>query len=388
MHYHITISIIMKTLFRTIMLISALGFTSSILAQDVFPSINEPIFSVQTKTASTQKIDNNILNHLDLGITAGSTGIGIDFAMPITEYLQVRAGASYFPQIHINSAYRAEVGDFANTQEETDRKFNKLSELLQSFTGMKVNKWIHMTKEPTMYTAKFIVDVKPFNDKRWHISTGIYYGNANIGKTYNKTKDMTALNAISIYNNMYYKALSEEPMITYNNISVYLPSQFAEKFRDYGLIGFPIGDFKEDYIAKEDIYWDFTELDPLTLDVIHEAGDLRCAKGDVLYHKGEKYKMFPSKEDNMVKARCEVNKFRPYVGFGFDGSISKDMKTNLGFNCGVMFWGGVPKVYTHEGIEIVHDLTNLRKTVKDDVDFMKMFPVFPLVEVRLSRRLF
>lgn len=372
----------------------AASFAGTVVHAQEFPSIINPQFANTKKLASEDK---NILNHLDLGVTAGTTGIGIDLAMPVTKWAQIRVGATYMPHFHLDAHYNAEVGDYAGTKEEMDSKFEKLSGLLENFTGIVVDDRVNMIKEPTFHNAKAIVDVFPLRDKRWHVSAGVFYGKSQVAKTYNTTEDMNTLMAISLYNNMYYKAIAEEPLITYNGTSVFLPPQFTDKFREYGLISIPIGYFAKDIVAQEDVYWDHTEVDGLTLEYVVDPvsgteiieGNLRCAQGDVLYRKGDPYKMTPDKADNMVKASVEVDKFKPYIGFGYSGPVFKNSdRTNISFDCGVMFWGGTPKAYTHDGVDMVHDLNRLRKKVQKDVDLIKLGKVFPLLEVRLSHRLF
>lgn len=36
-----------------------------------------------------------IFDHMSLGLTLGTTGIGFDLAAPVTDYLQVRAGYNF-----------------------------------------------------------------------------------------------------------------------------------------------------------------------------------------------------------------------------------------------------------------------------------------------------
>ena len=38
-----------------------------------------------------------IFDHVSAGLVIGTTGIGIDVAAPITDYVQVRAGYNFFP---------------------------------------------------------------------------------------------------------------------------------------------------------------------------------------------------------------------------------------------------------------------------------------------------
>ena len=57
---------------------------------------------------STRMKEKNILNHMDLGISVGTTGIGIDLAVPVTNYVRVRAGYNYMPPIKLHSNFPIE----------------------------------------------------------------------------------------------------------------------------------------------------------------------------------------------------------------------------------------------------------------------------------------
>ena len=128
-------------------------------------------------------------------------------------------------------------------------------------------------------------------------------------------------------------------------------------------------------------------------------------------------------EDNMMIAKVKVNNFRPYLGFGYGGRLLKnDDRYRISFDAGVMFWGGTPKMLvtaTHyagfdDGIEMVEvipgvfeekqvrqaqeiyikrevdlakDVCNIKGKVGDYVDVLKAFKVYPVINVRISRRL-
>ena len=53
-----------------------------------------------------------------------------------------------------------------------------------------------------------------------------------------------------------------------------------------------------------------------------------------------------------------------------------------------MFWGGTPKVVTHDGTDLVNDVDNVRGKVGDYVEIIKKFKVFPVLNLRITRRLF
>ena len=52
-----------------------------------------------------------------------------------------------------------------------------------------------------------------------------------------------------------------------------------------------------------------------------------------------------------------------------------------------MFWGGKPKVVTHDGVDLVHDVNNLNGKVKNCVNMIKAFSAYPVINLRISRRL-
>ena len=52
--------------------------------------------------------DKNIFNHMDVGVNVGTMGIGIDVAMPVGDYVRIRAGYNYMPRFTINSDFNVE----------------------------------------------------------------------------------------------------------------------------------------------------------------------------------------------------------------------------------------------------------------------------------------
>ena len=73
------------------------------------------------------------LNHLDLSVTGGTTGLGFDLAAPINDKFRVRIGASFLPTHQKHMKFDTEVGDYnpaltpeQNAQQSAE-KFQKLS---------------------------------------------------------------------------------------------------------------------------------------------------------------------------------------------------------------------------------------------------------------------
>lgn len=101
----------------------------------------------------------NLFKHMELGLTLGSTGIGIDLAAPLCEFLQVRAGYDYmFP-------------------------FQKKFHLLLQNEESSLEAYSDMTAKLTMGNAKLLADIYPFKyNKSWHITVGFYYGPSQVAK--------------------------------------------------------------------------------------------------------------------------------------------------------------------------------------------------------------
>lgn len=305
--------------------------------------------------------DRDIFQHLDIAATVGSTGIGIDLASPIGEYVQLRAGFSIMPRFEMTSGFRVQVGDSLDKKwdEHGNRlqtKFDKLSGYLKSFVGYDVDDEVEMLCKPTYYNFKVLVDVFPFPDKRWHVTAGFYAGPSEIVRAYNKTEEMPTLLSVTMWNTMYEKAYNLEPIYD----SYYMPVALENKLLSYGRMGFHAGDF------------------------VHDAKDVNGKE----YKAGDPYMMEPDAKNGMVKAFIKVNRFKPYLGFGFGGAVSKDQKTMLSFDAGAMFWGGTPAMVTHEGINLTKDVENVSGKLGRYVDAAKVFKVFPVLEFRISRRIF
>lgn len=304
-------------------------------------------------------------NHLDIAATLGTTGIGVDLATPLGEYVQLRAGFSIVPRFEYNSSFRVQVGDqldykYDEHGNRLETKFDKLSGYLKEIVGFEVDDEVDMICKPTYFNYKLLFDVFPFPDKRWHVTAGVFAGPSEIARAYNVTEEMSTLLSVNIWNNMYDKIMNYKPIYGDNYFPPELENKLYDVFDKYGKMAFHAGDFVKDF---ED------------------------AKGNK-HKKGEPYMMVPDEKVGTVTAVVRTNRFKPYVGFGFGGAITKDKMTQLSFDAGVMFWGGTPSVITHEGVDLTHDVENVNGKLGRYVDTAKFFKVFPLLEVRISRRIF
>ncbi len=325
------------------------------------------------------------LSTCDVGLTAGSTGLGVDVAMPIYRNIQVRAGAMFMPKFYKTMNFGVEVGMTENA-ETRQYYMDNIRQFIHGFINYDMKDNVDMQGEPTFSNAKLLIDVFPLSNKHWHLTAGVYIGGRTVAKAKNKQEEISTLMGVNMYNELYKKAAAREPMFSVNGMDVDIPDHFVSAMLEYyGEMAIHLGDFDHDVIATEDIYWDYDYYDPRTSQLIHAKGDLRCAKGDVLYHEGDAYRMKPT-EQNEVIARARVNAVRPYVGFGYNGALSRNGNTYIGFDMGIMMWGGSPSVITHDGIDLVKDLRDVRGKVGDYVKLIKKVDAYPVIELRISQK--
>jgi hypothetical protein len=277
----------------------------------------------------------------DIGVTAGTLGVGLELSSPVTDFMRVRVGGTYMPHFNYNMNFDVQVGD---SPEESQSKFTKLQGIMESVTGMHVDDNVKMVGTPSFNNVKLLVDFYPLrNNKHWSLTAGFYYGTSTIAKAVNATSEMSTLMAVSMYNTIYDRILNDDPVISVGDNDVYLSSTISDKVLNYGRMGIHVGD----------------KLD------------------------GTPYVMEPD-ENSMVSARFIVNKFKPYVGAGYECALTKDKRLNFGTECGMLIWGGTPSIVTHDGTDLAKDVENIPGKVGSYVRFFKSFSVYPVLNFRIS----
>ena len=311
--------------------------------------------------------EHNIFQHLDISLTAGTTGIGIDVASPVGKYVQLRAGYEFMPRftkrmafdLTINGQPARAYDKDGNRQETT---FDRMKDFLYEFTGYDVDDHADMIGKPTINNFKFLVDVFPFRqNKHWHFTAGFYWGPSRFAYAENAIESMQTLSAVGIYNQMYNKAVNGEPLIKYEGVSLDVPEELYQKIKDLGRLGFAVGYFKHD--------------------IIDDAGN-------IIHKSGERYIVEPDNR-GMVTVTAKSNSFKPYLGFGYGGRMIKNRDDwQVSFDCGAMFWGGTPDLYMHDGINLTEDVENISGQVGTYVDLFSSLKVFPVLSFRITKRIF
>lgn len=319
--------------------------------------------AVVTLTSQAQ----NMFNHLDLGVTLGTTGIGLDAAMPVGDYVKLRTGFEVMPRFNYDMNFGVESFDGTGTSIDQST-FNRMADVLYGLTGFKVDQNVTMKGKPTMWNFKFMVDVYPFkNNKHWHFTAGFHWGPSKIAEAVNAQEDSPSLFAVGMYNHIYDVAYADwvldipTPLIeTETTGAVYMDPSMEKTILSMGRMGIPIGKYSH---------------------------DMTDAQGNV-HKKGETYYMQPN-ENSMVTVEARTNSFKPYLGVGYEGRLIKGNDNyKIGFDAGVMFWGGTPSIITHDGMDLANDVEDINGKVGDYVKLIKGVKAFPVLNLRITRRIF
>ncbi len=111
-----------------------------------------------------------MFNHLSIGGIVGTSGIGVDVAMPCTKYVVLRAGLDLLRTPSFRFNFTTSVGDVLSAININEPS---LQEALRT-----TNVEIKMT--PNLFNAHVIADVYPIKNSTWHLSAGFFMGNKTV----------------------------------------------------------------------------------------------------------------------------------------------------------------------------------------------------------------
>ena len=343
--------------------------------------------------------DENIFQHLDVSVTTGTTGFGFELGTNIGDYVKLKSGLSFVPRFEVPMEFDIQVGDDPRTSKS---KFDQLSTKLSSITGNKVEQEVNMIGKPKFWNWSLMADVYPFKNKHWHVTAGFYLGPSKIAEAYNATESMSTLLAVDIYNNLYNRVAESpvlnDPLYFFNN-NVAQVIQNIGILRDMGLADDLFENLSE-YPQLSETYFDIEDnAVKRTYQKIYNNGrmgvkmgkyarDIVDESGNVIHKKGETYLMEPD-NNSMVKASMYVNSFKPFLGFGYEGRLIKgDDRYHISVDGGIMFWGGTPRLETHDGTDLINDVEDVPGKVGDYIQTIDKLKVFPVLNVKVTRTIF
>ena len=112
-------------------------------------------------------VEYGLANHLGVGVSVGSDGIGVEVATPLTDYFALRAGVSFFPKISY----------------EDNFKLNDRNPDIANNVDVKGNL--------NFFDVKLLADIYPFKSSGFHLTAGILFGKENLVSAENTSMFIT-----------------------------------------------------------------------------------------------------------------------------------------------------------------------------------------------------
>jgi len=319
---------------------------SAVADAQYFPAFS-PDVVVRKDPGETYWSKGNLFRHLEVSLTAGTSGIGLDLAVPICSFLQIRAGYDYMPPFRKSfNMYLAGGGQTARQYDEQGNRiktpFDRINQYMYEQTGMELEDHIVMKGKMTMNNMKFLIDIYPLKyDKHWHLTAGLYWGPSEFAKAENDLTSNKTLALMENYNQLYSQAAASDDIKNYGRLTLY-PGDYAHNIQ----------------------------------------------QGLTLHREGDPYLPDPT-EDGKVSISAKSNALKPYFGLGYTGRLlsSRD-DWKISAELGAMIWGGTPSQRMHDGINLSKDVMHIPSVMGDCVGLVEALVVYPVLSVRIAKTLF
>lgn len=299
-------------------------------------------------TSNETKSDYKPFRHMQVGLTAGTTGVGFELGTNLCKSLKMRAGFSYFPKVSMKRSYSmTSISDEPLTEEEDNRMERLCLRLGEFINSDRIDPYVAMDHRVNFWNAKLLFDVYPFKKKNWHFTVGSYFGPKKIGRAINMHDEAPTMMAINVYNGLFDQGDGDPwyiPSFKFEGLpSIAIPADVWDMFLYYGRVAVPLGTFSD----------------------------------------GTPHYLVPDK-DGVMYATITSHIVKPYVGVGYDFSFGLQKRWNFAVDAGALILGKAPHVHDNMGVCLTHDVHGIGGEVGDLVRMVKGFPVYPNVEFRLS----
>ena len=289
----------------------------------------------------------NLFKHLEVSLSLGTTGIGIDLAAPICEYFQVRLGFDYMLPFERNSKLMmAANGEAAHQYDENGNRkitnFNKIADYIYEESGYDMDDYINMKGKITMKNLKLLFDIYPLEyNKHLHATLGVYWGPAEFYRMDKGEGANVTLSYMNSYNSEYEAASSDD------------------KIKSYGKIDLYPGDYDHDFVS-----------------------------GGTIHKKGDPYLMQPA-DDGSVTIHSKSWSVKPYIGLGYTGRLIKKRDDwKISAQLGALIWGGTPLQQTQDGTDLSRLVCNIKGSLGHRIALIEALKVYPVLNVRIAKTLF
>lgn len=120
-------------------------------------------------------------SHLALGLEVGTTGVGLDVAVPLSPYFALRAGVDMFPYSY-------------SSKFDIDFQSSEMDELVLNTPGLKaelqrkglptssseLDTKAKLTAKLGLVNGKVLIDIYPFRRASFHFVAGVYFGKSKL----------------------------------------------------------------------------------------------------------------------------------------------------------------------------------------------------------------
>lgn len=138
--------------------------------------------------------DSNVFNHLGASVGVGSTGISIDVATNITDYVSVRGGVDIMPKFKYKSDIKINGVAERQTQYDQVRAANPGLNL----PAVTFPERVDIEGKLNNTTGHVLLDFYPGKSIDWHLTVGAYFGQKKVIDIY--TTDASQLMGVYQYN--------------------------------------------------------------------------------------------------------------------------------------------------------------------------------------------
>lgn len=151
--------------------------------------------------------DDNLFTHLGASVGIGTTGVTIDLATNVTDYVGVRAGVDILPKIKY--ATDIKISGVNQRQQEYDNiRTNNPSLGLPAVTFPEK---IDIEGKLNNTTGHLLFDLYPGKNLDWHLTVGAYFGPSKVVSVY--TTKPEQLQGVYEYNNSAQREAAQFPRI-------------------------------------------------------------------------------------------------------------------------------------------------------------------------------
>lgn len=239
--------------------------------------------ALSLSVAVAQEEERVAFSHMGVGVSVGTTALGINVSTVLTPYLGVRAGINVWPLIKLGRLMHFRLEDTDREPGYALQHLDEVNERLEE--GEKILPTIDDIMQvdfkvlPKLTAGHIIFDVFPFpNSSSFHLSAGAHIGTGIVVNVHNRYDGI--LLPVTMWNNAMVNP-NVQPVVDEYNLK---------------RIGLALGD----------------------------------------------YFLMPDENGN-IDAQIRVSGFRPYLGLGF-GRPVPHKRIGLQFDLGLQFWGS-PRVY-------------------------------------------